>query len=61
MNEELRCPHCQNDDKRMIEVTAEYIDKIIYTCDVCTKHWPVRKNNGKDVAPPTQRSNPIMD
>jgi len=36
---ELKCPHCKNDDKRLIELTAKYRDKIVYTCDVCCKTW----------------------
>jgi transposase-like protein len=61
MNEELRCPHCKNDDKKMIEETKVYTDYIIYTCDVCTKTWPVRRNHGKNVASPNQRSDTVVD
>lgn len=36
---EVKCPHCQNDNRKMIEVHMDNNDKIWLFCLVCAKAW----------------------
>lgn len=40
---EIKCPHCGNDDKRMIEIAitieSAFSKRIIYYCEVCSKEF----------------------
>lgn len=50
----LVCPHCQNDNQKMIEITlgpTKFGDRIFtrYKCEVCSKEWTNNEeiSNGK--------------
>lgn len=38
-----KCPHCNNDNEKMIEKLGEYDNRIKYGCNVCSKVWVVSK------------------
>lgn len=36
------CPHCKNDDVRLIEILIKWKDRITYFCSVCSKRFDVK-------------------
>lgn len=48
---QVRCPHCENDDGRMIEHIQRNMFTRIYYCTVCSKTFEVdddTESKGKD-------------
>jgi len=44
MEKELKCPHCNNDDKSLIFVVHVNQYRAQYHCDVCAKEFEVKNN-----------------
>lgn len=47
----IKCPHCTNDDEKLIEKVVDYrlVNNEVkktegYRCDVCSKFWKADKN-----------------
>ena len=38
------CPHCQNDDMKMIELIWQTAIAFYYQCNVCSKSFSIRKS-----------------
>ena len=39
----MQCPHCKNDDERLITYISATVTKLVYICEVCSKHFLVDK------------------
>jgi DNA-directed RNA polymerase subunit RPC12/RpoP len=44
MNKMLKCPHCGNDDQRMISLVQEFQTYIKYFCEVCSKIFEIKRD-----------------
>jgi hypothetical protein len=46
MTEPLKCPHCQNDDRRLIENVALHIEITTvktHLCACCSREWETKE------------------
>lgn len=39
----MKCPHCNDEDKRMFELLKEFEKGYLYLCNTCSKTFVVKK------------------